>query len=251
MSHDWKDRVTMGLNLSLKQSGDWFAHAFKSVTQDHHRELTPLLSQYIPETGTVIDVGAHAGQFARMFAAIARSGRVFSFEPSPYARSILKTALKWRAVSNVTVVAKGLGDKPGVLELATPIKRRGGLGYGLAHVAATGEAAEGQRRDAVEIMTLDAFVSDHGLETVDFIKVDVEGFEGRVMAGAEATLRRFRPALLLELHHGHLARGGDTAEGVAAFLSGLGYSGQRVTPDAGLAPPGDWTAPGDFLFTAG
>lgn len=241
----------MGLNLSLKQSGDWFAHAFKSVTQDHHRELVPLLRRFIPEDGTVIDVGAHAGQFARMFAAIARRGQVFSFEPSPYARSILETALRWRAVRNVTVVAKGLGDQPGVLELATPIKRRGGLGYGLAHVAAAGETAEGQRRDAVAIMTLDGFVSEHGLARVDFIKVDVEGFEGRVMAGAEETLRRFRPALLLELHHGHLARGGDTAEGVAAFLAGLGYAAQRLTPEVGLEPPGDWTAPGDFLFTAG
>jgi FkbM family methyltransferase len=241
----------MGLNLSLKQSGDWFAHAFKSVTQDHHRELVPLLSRHIPGDGAVIDVGAHAGQFARMFAAIARRGHVFSFEPSPYARSILQTALRWRAVSNVTVVAKGLGDKPGVLELATPIKRRGGLGYGLAHVAAAGEDAASQRRDRVEITTLDAFVSEHGLTRVDFIKVDVEGFEGRVLAGAETTLRRFRPALLLELHAGHLARGGDTAEGVADFLAGLGYRGLRVTPEPGLTAPGDWTAPGDFLFTAG
>ena len=79
----------------------------------------------------------------------------------------------------------------------------------------------------------------------------MEGFEGRVMAGAQETLKRFKPALLLELHHGHLARGGDTAEGVATSLAALGYQGRRLTPDVTLAPPGDWTAPGDFLFTAG
>ena len=119
----------------------------------------PLLSQHIPSDAVVIDVGAHAGQFARMFAAIAARGHVFSFEPSPYARSILETALRWRGVRNVTVVAKGLGDAPGVLELATPIKKRGGLGYGLAHVAAAGEQAEGQRRDRIDILTLDRFVA--------------------------------------------------------------------------------------------
>jgi FkbM family methyltransferase len=237
-------------DLSLKQRGDWFAHAFKSVTQDHHRELTPLLSKYIPADGGVIDVGAHAGQFARMFASLAPRGHVHSFEPSPYARSILETALRWRKVRNVTVVPMGLGDAPGVLELATPIKRRGGLGYGLAHVPAAGESAQGQRRDQVQVTTLDAYVAQANLPRVDFIKVDVEGFEGRVMAGAHGVLSRFKPALLLELHDQHLARGGDTAQGVAETLATQGYAVQRVTAEATLAPPGDWRAPGDFLFVA-
>jgi len=236
------------LHLSLKQRGDWFAHAFKAITQDHHRELAPLLSRYIPADGVVIDVGAHAGQFARLFASIAACGHVYSFEPSPYARSILEAAVTWRGVRHITVVAQGLGDAPGVLELATPIKRRGGLGYGLAHVPAAGESADGQRRDQIAITTLDAFAAEQGLARVDFIKVDVEGFEGRVMAGARGVLERFRPALLLELHDQHLARGGDTAEGVAGMLAGLGYGAQRVTAEGGLAPVGAWTAPGDFLF---
>lgn len=238
------------LDLSLKQRGDWLAHAFKSITQDHHRELTPLLQRFIPAEGVVIDVGAHAGQFARMFAAIASRGQVFSFEPSPYARSILQAAVTWRAVRNITIVPKGLGDAPGTLELATPIKRRGGLGYGLAHVPAAGESAEGQRRDSIEIITLDTFVSAQGLTRLDFIKVDVEGFEGRVMAGAKAALLRFKPALLLELHSKHLARGGDTAEGVAASLAALGYSAQRLGEAGTLLPAGNLNEPGDFLFTA-
>lgn len=236
------------LHLSLKQRGDWFAHAFKAITQDHHRELTPLLRRHIPEQAVVIDVGAHAGQFARMFAAIADKGHVYSFEPSPYARSILEAAVAWRRVRHITVVPMGLGATPGVLELATPIKQRGGLGYGLAHVPAAGESAEGQRRDRIPITTLDAFAAERPLTRLDFIKVDVEGFEGRVLAGAQASLRRFRPALLLELHDQHLARGGDTAQGVAAGLEALGYRAERLTAEGGLAPVGDWTNPGDFLF---
>ncbi|MFZ4121665.1 MAG: FkbM family methyltransferase [Caulobacterales bacterium] len=239
------------LNLSLKQRFDWFAHSFKAITQDHHRELMPLLRQYIPAAGVVLDVGAHAGQFARMFAQIAGDGHVFSFEPSPYARSVLEAAVKWRAVGNITVVAKGLGDAPGVLELATPIKRRGSLGFGLAHVPADGESAAGQRRDRIEIETIDGFVAARGLKRLDFIKVDVEGFEGRVMAGAQETLRRFKPAVLLELHPVHLGRGGDTSGGVAGALEALGYRAQRVTAAGGLEPVGQIEEPGDFLFSQG
>ena len=49
-------------------------------------------------------------------------------------------------------------------------------------------------------MTLDAFVDEHDLQRIDLIKIDVEGFEPEVLAGARRTLERFHPSVLLEFN---------------------------------------------------
>lgn len=239
------------LNLSLRQRADWLAHVWKSATQDHHTELEPLVRAHLPEDGVAIDVGAHAGQFTRMFARLAPRGRVVSFEPSPYALSVLDKALSFRGVRNVSVEPYGLGAEPGEVALATPLKRSGAVGYGLAHVATAEEAAAGQRRDVIRIDTLDAYVARSGLSRMDFVKVDVEGFEGPFLDGAAHSLARFRPALLIELDATRLVRAGDTPQTCVARLEGLGYRGERLTASGGLAPIGDIAAAGDFLFVAG
>ena len=70
----------------------------------------------------VFDVGAHAGQFAKLFAGLAPRGVVYAFEPSPYALSVLKPALAFNRVRNVRIIPYGLSDMDGEAVLKTPIK---------------------------------------------------------------------------------------------------------------------------------
>lgn len=238
------------LNLSLRQRATWLAHTAKSVTQDHHREMVPLLQPHIPEDAVVIDVGAHAGQMTRMFAAMAPRGRVYSFEPAAYARSILEIAVKMRRVPNVAIFPYALGDNEGELTLATPLKRKArSMGYGLTHVTGGEEAgAPNEFTEKVRATTLDAFAVEEGLTRLDFVKVDIEGWEGRFIAGAERTLARLKPTLLLELHAEMLKRGGDTPEDIFETLSGLGYRAMKL-PNATQAVAA-YDGPGDYLFAA-
>jgi FkbM family methyltransferase len=232
--------------LSWRGRATYLAHAGKAIVRQHHRELLPLLRRFVPHDATVIDVGAHAGQFAKLFAHLAPAGRVYAFEPSTYARSILTLAVHARRLRNVTVVARGLGDAPGEAVLSTPIKTSGSVRYGLAHLG-TGGAG---RTEAVPIVTLDAFAAEQRLSRIDFVKADVEGWEARMLAGGEQTLRRWRPPMLLELVDGHLHRAGDDLHGAWSMLTGWGYtphawSGERLVP---LATPRDgdsvWLPPG-------
>ncbi|MGE0093977.1 MAG: FkbM family methyltransferase [Alphaproteobacteria bacterium] len=214
------------------------AHLWKAVAYDHHRELLPMLS-WVPADGVVLDVGAHAGQFAKLFASLVPQGRVYAFEPGSYARSILTQVVRLRRLAHVEIVPMGLGDAPGQAQLTMPIKRSGAYGFGLSHLGGPDRAGP-MRTETVEIGTMDAFVRARVLRRVDFIKADVEGWEGRMLAGAQETLERFRPALMLELIGSHLARAGDTLEAVWNSLEQRGYRpylvGAKEGPQAISAP---------------
>jgi FkbM family methyltransferase len=214
----------------------YLAHLYKAVGQQHHRELIPILRSLLAPDAVIFDVGAHAGQFAKLFSRLAPEGRVWSFEPGSYARSILRTALWLNGIANVCVVPIGLGDRAGIGTLSLPEKRPGSFGFGLAHL---GDAEARWRRVAVEpiaLGTIDDFACSQTIDRLDFVKADIEGWEAAMLRGGAGTLRRLQPALLLELTDAHLARAGDSLAGTWALLQGWGYAAFRPDGPAGLAP---------------
>lgn len=223
------------------------AHLWKAVTQQHHRELLPLFRRFIPAEGIVVDVGAHAGQFAKLFARCAASGRVYAVEPSAYARSILTAVVRLHRLGNVAIVPMALGADRRESQLSTPIKASGSHGFGLAHL---GEPEDRWHRVATETVsetTLDALAAELRLDRLDFIKADIEGSEMRFLAGARETIARFRPRLLVELNDAHLARAGDTMADAFVLLAGLGYRGFVLGGD-GRFTPAEPGGAGDFWF---
>jgi len=231
------------MRLTARQRASWLAHLYKAATQQHHRELTPLFAPFLPAEAVVLDVGAHAGQFAKLFARMAPGGRVYAFEPSEYARSILTRALAFNRVGNVTVVPCGLSDVPARAVLHTPLKRSSAWGFGTAHLGGEASAAEADQTVALE--RLDDFAKRQGLARLDFIKADIEGWEMRALKGGEGTLRAFRPVLYLEVDDAHMTRAGDTPQALFAWLAELGY---RAFETPSLEPAPTWRGTGDYLF---
>jgi FkbM family methyltransferase len=228
-------------------SAGWITHLWKSVTRQDHAMWRPTLRRLIPPNGVVIDVGAHGGQFTRLLAGLVPRGLVLAVEPSGYARSVLKPAMWARGTRNALVVAMALGDEPGVAMLHTPIKRRGDMGYGLANIAA-GASEAASVAEPVAVTTLDLLVAALGLSRVDFVKADIEGHEGALISGARTTLRRYRPALLLELDASHLARAGADINELWAQLVVESYQPHTLA-DGVLTPlQPDRPQPGDILW---
>src|ERR1700722_19602393 len=120
--------------LSWRQLRTYAAHGFKATFKQHHQELIPLFRTYVPEDGVVFDVGAHAGQYAKLFARLVPRGTVYSFEPGLYARSILMVAMALNRISNVRIFPVGLGSSAASLNLHVPVKKSGSVGFGLAHM---------------------------------------------------------------------------------------------------------------------
>ncbi len=228
-------------------SPSFAAHLWKAVARQHHRELLPALARCIPHDAIVFDVGAHAGQFAKLFAALAVEGRVYAIEPGSYARAILRTAIGARRLNNVTVLPVALGAESRLETLHIPLKASGALGFGLSYFGA-GESR--WRRVATETVaqtTIDALAASFGLDRLDFIKADIEGSERRMLEGAQRTLERLRPCLLIELTEAHLARAGDTIADTFGFLAKCGYRAFALDARADFVPvaaPRD----GDFWF---
>ncbi len=202
----------------------------------------------MPPASVVFDVGAHAGQYTKLFARAAAEGRVYAVEPGSYARSILRSVVWLQGLANVVVLPMALGAVCGLGTLTLPVKRRGSLAFGLAHLGAPQDRWRAVAQELVALSTLDAVVAALGLDRVDFMKADIEGWEMRLLHGSADTLRRFRPRLLLELTRDHLARAGDRLDDAFAFLEELGYAAFELAPGGELVPV-TTRHDGDFWFT--
>lgn len=66
------------MRLTLRQRASWLARLYKACAQQHHEALRPILAPHVPAVGVVVDIGAHAGQFAKLFARLAPRGRVYA-----------------------------------------------------------------------------------------------------------------------------------------------------------------------------
>ncbi len=187
------------------------------------------LDEFLVTDGVAVDIGAGFGLYPLSFAAqLGPAGRVLSFEPLPGPHGFLRRVIRWLGAANVTLSQQAVGDHGGGGEMSLP--RRHGLPvHGRAFLAGEadgpGSNAEfhAERPVPVTMATLDARVRAAGLDRVDVIKIDVEGYEPAVLRGAEWTLRTFRPALLLEIEHRHLDRFGAEPAEVVAWLRDHDY----------------------------
>lgn len=222
----------------------FWAHLFKAITRQHHTELIPILRPVLPRDGIVFDVGAHAGQMAKLFAIMAPHGHVFAFEPGAYALSILRPMVRLRGRGRISIDPIAFGAAPGTLTLSTPIKKSGSLGFGLSHLGQGGEGDNVFSHD-VAVETVDFYVAARGLKRLDLIKADIEGWEMQLLLGATETLARLRPVVFLEAVDFYLARAGDSRTALWAFMRERDYRPHRL--EAGL-PPFDPEADGDVVW---
>lgn len=212
------------MKLNFRQSLTYTAHLFKALTKTRFRPLIPMISQHITKDSVVIDVGANAGYFTKIFAKLAPDGKVYSFEPGSYARSIISKVVKVNGLSNVTILPYGLGDKASAQELHLPVKRSGSLGYGLGHIGDDKRVdARNTMSEKIDIRTLDDFVAENNITRVDFIKIDIEGWELRALEGAHSTISKHRPVLMLEMIDRFLGRAGDSSRKMWDYLKSFGY----------------------------
>jgi FkbM family methyltransferase len=172
------------------------------------KTLRPLIA---PDT-LVIDVGANAGVFTVQFARwVSGRGRVIAIEPEAANLARLRRALAdARLEPCVEVVAAAATSEAGSAFLKINPDHPGDHRLGL----------EGQ---PIEATTLDVLVARHHWTPVSLIKIDVQGAEAAVLAGAEEVLRRFRPALYVEVDDRNLREFGSSAEALIGRLADFGY----------------------------
>jgi len=186
----------------------------------------------------MLDVGANDGFFT-VFAArrVGESGRVYAFEPSAREFARLQANLALNRLENVQPVAKAVAEANGTGELR--ICEYGHEGQntlgGFAH------AVKQAGTQLVEICSLDAYFQREGLPRLDFMKIDVEGAEYKVLAGARRLLSEHKPVILMELLDGALRHQGSSAEAVIDLLRGMGFMVYDFAPATGKLVKSDST----------
>ena len=234
------------MKLTYRQKITYACHLYKAITRTRFKSLIPLLSSHINTHSIVVDVGANAGYLTKLFSRIAKNGQVISFEPSSYALSILNLVTRCCSLKNVRVIPIGLGSAPSSLALNIPIKKSGSLGYGLAHI--NDDRNIDARQTIVEeiiIDTLDNMLSKLSLTKIDFIKLDIEGWELQALTGARCCIDTWRPVLMIEVNEKYLRRAGDSTSQLWAFLREFDYSIFGIEDDGttrlldGPIPEGD------------
>ena len=144
----------------------------------------------VNEGDIVLDAGSWIGDFAAY--ASVKGAITYAFEPTGETYEYLLQTAKLN--KNIYPVKKGLGNKKTVVLL---IKGEHSSDNRIVPESAS-ERAEGQH---VEITTVDDFVKENGLARVDFIKAYIEGYERRMLEGAQETLKKFAPKLAICTYH--------------------------------------------------
>jgi len=155
-------------------------------------EMKWFLAKLKPDS-VFLDVGANIGLYSLHAARrIGSRGRVIAFEPTPHTYDLFIENIKLNRREEIIEPHRfGLSDHTGDLPLVT-----GG------RPASNRLGEEGQDSDGnVAVKALDEISNSLNLERLDFLKVDIEGGEAKMFAGAKDTLRKFRPLILLESHH--------------------------------------------------
>lgn len=213
-------------------------YLFKAIfTNDKAAEVDRMARYIVPGT-CVVDVGSHVGYFSRRFADRNPGGIVLAFEPQSVPRSVATVASFFRKQRNIVQFPFALGREPGLLDLKIPIKRKGDIGIGLAHVGAADDLHDrfDVRREIVSCDTLDNVLSRVRVNALSLIKIDVEGGEHDVLRGASETLKRYRPTVVCETTSQCMERFGDSVAGLRTLMSGLGYTALDLSTGKALGP---------------
>jgi FkbM family methyltransferase len=210
----------------------------------HHELERALLPALCDPNRAGLDIGAALGAYTWPLAKLCKS--CVAFEPNPMQARYLRQAFG----NKVRIENIALSDSEGEVELVVP--QKGGKDQSGWATIAPGDWLEGMdvRRLKVHMRTLDSLQ----LETVGFIKVDVEGHELAVLRGGNVLLRRDYPTLLVELEERF---GEGSILRVREYLEPLGYRGQflengRVCPIADFVPAKNqamtkWGEPGAYI----
>ena len=165
--------------------------------------------QNVREDWVIFDCGANIGYFSILFARLAPSGQVYAFEPTNTYQMLLAN-LAHHQIKNVMPLQLALGDKCGQIEDTL--------------FQIWGHKPE---KRVYTFTTIDQFVESHYLSRLNCIKIDVDSFDFEVLRGAERTLLKFNPFVMVELNHA-LSQRNQSVTQALEWLIGLGYEGGIV-----------------------
>jgi FkbM family methyltransferase len=163
-----------------------------------------IIDDYVRAGDNVVDIGANVGHYTLKFSElVGPSGRVFAFEPIRATFSILCENVTLSRFPNITLINAAVSDAQRATAMIVPDDN-----YYMAHMADTGS-------EQVFCFTLECLFPD---VTINFLKVDAEGQDLRILEAGTGLIKRCRPTIMAEL----------SPEDVTGLAERFGYSIRRL-----------------------
>jgi len=217
-------------NMAVYNSADIVSN---TICQSGTWELQPGDVTALGKPGSAIDIGANVGFYS--FVLAAHGWNVTSFEPMAANHELLDATMCANPLlkQKITLNKFGLGAKD---DHCIIISGDDNLGDGLTQCGEDAKKpiqAGYHQRATMDVRRLDDVLKEQQVSNVDFVKMDVEGFECQVMAGGQSLLTRFRPKLI-QSEVWHEMQGCQPED----YLNSFAKASYSVTKDRSCTQPG-------------
>lgn len=173
----------------------------------------------LTNTDNVIEVGSNIGMHSVPLAKIVSKGKLICFEPQRVIFQQLCCNLALNNLTNVESYRLGVGEHSDTFEIESSDYNTA-WNYGSFSLD-KGFSTEGNfqgnlKKEQIEVISLDDFSSVAQLDSLALLKIDAEGFDIKVLKGADKTIKRLQPAIFIEAHP-------HTNQAIFTHLKGLNY----------------------------
>ena len=184
---------------------------------------------------TVIDIGANLGVYSLKLARrVGPLGRVFAYEPGSAPRALLRKSAELNRCDNLEVIAAALSDGEREGRLA------GGSSSEYGSLGGVGAGQDGGDGESVQVTTLDLEEPRRAWASPDFVKIDAEGEEERILRGGLTFFARHSPLVMFEYN----AAEPTVNESVRLAFPTMGYRVYRLLAGAPVLVP---VLPGEIM----
>lgn len=153
---------------------------------------------------------------------VGNEGHVVAFEPSPKTFIRLKENISINSIGNIKAMNLGLSDKEDFLHLNISEN-----GYDAWNSFADAEDDKFQNKVKVKVSALDTLLEENGIDDINLIKLDVEGWEKYVLYGGEKFFQRKSPVIMVEFTEANTFAAGYHVQELFDIMQGWGYQWYR------------------------
>ena len=204
------------ISRSIMMMGEWEPH------------IRTILSKFVKPGMHVMDIGANIGTHTLLISKlVGDEGKVYAFEPCKLNHDILFQNLVINKCKNTVLYKYGLGEKKSEMYIEsrwTQSQKKDN--YGAVTLQQSSTSLEDE---CISILSLD----DLELEKLDFIKIDAEGMEDKILLGGKQTLTKCKPVFIIEIHSQDVPRVKQLVENLNYKLhqiGGIDFIGFPIPP---------------------
>tara|TARA_Y100000590_G_scaffold125371_1_gene143407 strand:+ start:536 stop:1378 length:843 start_codon:yes stop_codon:yes gene_type:complete len=197
-----------------------------SVFKIYEPNQTKIVKKYVHEGDVVIDVGAHVGYYTLLMAQlVGKNGKVYSFEPDPVNFELLKKSVEINGFENVVLIQKAVSDTTEKIKLF--------LGDNDSAINRIYDAKLGDAKKSIDVesVTIDEYFKEND-KLFNFIKIDSEGSEAKIINGMEKFLTKNRKLIMMtEFFPFLIKKSGDEPKQYLKSLENSGFELYNILDD--------------------